>query len=145
MPSWYWRTSRNISTGVAVREVAKYGTNEVWLSVIVTTLVTVAVFFLLTLVTGMTGILFKQIGMDRLYHGMYVNRNRNLLDPDVVFSIDENPRKDGFRQIQFYNFVSKMLDKLDSVYEKLIRWVLVHKTVNDLEHVRPILCLHVHG
>jgi hypothetical protein len=40
-------------------------------------------------------------GMDRLYHGMYVNRNRNLLDPDVVFSIDENPRKDGFRQIQF--------------------------------------------
>lgn len=46
----------------APREAAKYGTNEVWLSVIVTTLVTVAVFFPLTLVTGMTGILFKQLG-----------------------------------------------------------------------------------
>ena len=45
--------------------------------------------------------LVQTVGMDRLYHGMYVNRNRNLLDPDVVFSIDENPRKDGFRQIQF--------------------------------------------
>ena len=52
--------TKHIDRGSRPREAAKYGTNEVWLSVIVTTLVTVAVFFPLTLVTGMTGILFKQ-------------------------------------------------------------------------------------
>ncbi len=54
--------TKHIDRGSRPREAAKYGTNEVWLSVIVTTLVTVAVFFPLTLVTGMTGILFKQLG-----------------------------------------------------------------------------------
>ena len=49
--------TKHIDRGSRPREAAKYGTNEVWLSVIVTTLVTVAVFFPLTLVTGMTGIL----------------------------------------------------------------------------------------
>ena len=53
--------TKHIDRGSRPREAAKYGTNEVWLSVIVTTLVTVAVFFPLTLVSGMTGILFKQL------------------------------------------------------------------------------------
>ena len=58
--------TKHIDRGSRPREAAKYGTNEVWLSVIVTTLVTVAVFFPLTLVTGMTGILFKQLGWNSL-------------------------------------------------------------------------------
>ena len=37
--------TKHIDRGSRPREAAKYGTNEVWLSVIVTTLVTVAVFF----------------------------------------------------------------------------------------------------
>jgi hydrophobic/amphiphilic exporter-1 (mainly G- bacteria), HAE1 family len=54
--------SRHIERGTSPREAAIYATNEVWLSVIVTTLVIVAVFFPLTLVPGMTGVLFKQLG-----------------------------------------------------------------------------------
>lgn len=54
--------SRHIERGTSPREAAIYATNEVWLSVIITTLVIVAVFFPLTLVGGMTGILFKQLG-----------------------------------------------------------------------------------
>jgi len=54
--------SRHIERGTSPREAAIYATNEVWLSVIVTTLVIVAVFFPLTLVGGMTGVLFKQLG-----------------------------------------------------------------------------------
>jgi hydrophobic/amphiphilic exporter-1 (mainly G- bacteria), HAE1 family len=54
--------SRHIERGTSPREAAIYATNEVWLSVIITTLVVVAVFFPLTLVGGMTGVYFKQLG-----------------------------------------------------------------------------------
>ena len=54
--------TRHIERGSSPREAAIYATNEVWLAVVVTTLVIVAVFFPLTLVSGMTGVLFKQLG-----------------------------------------------------------------------------------
>ena len=40
----------------------RYGTNEVWISVIATTLVIAAVFIPLTMLKGMAGILFKELG-----------------------------------------------------------------------------------
>ncbi len=54
--------SRHIERGASPREAAIYATNEVWLSVVITTMVIVAVFFPLTLVGGMTGVYFKQLG-----------------------------------------------------------------------------------
>ena len=52
----------HIERGSNPKEAAIYGTNEVWLSVIATTLVVVAVFMPLTMVSGMAGILFKELG-----------------------------------------------------------------------------------
>ncbi len=54
--------TRHIERGSSPREAAVYATNEVWQSVIITTLVIVAVFFPLTLVGGLTGVMFKQLG-----------------------------------------------------------------------------------
>lgn len=54
--------AKHIDRGSSPREAAIYATNEVWLAVIVTTLVVVAVFMPLTLVKGMTGVLFKELG-----------------------------------------------------------------------------------
>jgi HAE1 family hydrophobic/amphiphilic exporter-1 len=54
--------TKHIERGSSPREAAIYATNEVWLAVIVTTLTVVAVFFPLTLVGGMTGVLFRQLG-----------------------------------------------------------------------------------
>ena len=54
--------AKHIDRGSSPREAAIYATNEVWLVVIVTTLVVVAVFMPLTLVKGMTGVLFKELG-----------------------------------------------------------------------------------
>ena len=52
----------HIERGSSPKEAAIYATNEVWLSVIATTLVVVAVFMPLTMMTGMAGILFKELG-----------------------------------------------------------------------------------
>lgn len=121
--------TKHVDRGSRPREAAKYGTNEVWLSVIVTTLVTVAVFFPLTLVTGMTGILFKQLGWIVCITVCTSTVTAISLTPMLcsqLMKVQEKP-KDG--KFSFYNFVSTLLDRLDSAYEKLIRWVLCHKTV----------------
>jgi len=55
--------TRHVERGSRPREAAIYATNEVWLAVIITTLTVVAVFFPLTFVKGLTGVLFKQLGM----------------------------------------------------------------------------------
>ncbi len=54
--------SKHIDRGASPKEAAIYATNEVWLSVIATTLVVLAVFMPLTMVTGMAGILFRELG-----------------------------------------------------------------------------------
>ncbi len=52
----------HIERGSDPRQAAVHGTNEVAVSVIASTLTLIAVFFPLTLVTGMTGVLFRQLG-----------------------------------------------------------------------------------
>ena len=52
----------HIERGSAPMQAAVNGTNEVALSVMASTLTLIAVFFPLTLVKGMTGVLFKQLG-----------------------------------------------------------------------------------
>lgn len=53
---------KHIQRGASTREAAIYATNEVWISVIATTLVTCAVFIPLTMLSGIAGILFKELG-----------------------------------------------------------------------------------
>lgn len=53
---------KHIQRGASPREAAIYATNEVWISVIATTLVTCAVFIPLTMLSGIAGILFKELG-----------------------------------------------------------------------------------
>ena len=52
----------HIERGSDPKQAAIHGTNEVGISVIASTLTLIAVFFPLTLVTGMTGVLFRQLG-----------------------------------------------------------------------------------
>jgi len=52
----------HIERGSNPKEAAIYATNEVWLSVIATTLVVVAVFLPLTMVPGMAGLPFPRLG-----------------------------------------------------------------------------------
>ncbi len=54
--------SKHIDRGSSPREASIYATNEVWTSVIATTLVIVVVFVPLTMLTGIAGIMFKELG-----------------------------------------------------------------------------------
>lgn len=119
--------TKHIDRGSRPREAAKYGTNEVWLSVIVTTLVTVAVFFPLTLVTGMTGILFKQLGWIVCITVCTSTATAISLTPMLCSQLLKIQEVKDNGKFSFYVFVTRSLDKLDAWYERLIRWVLTHK------------------
>lgn len=121
--------TKHVDRGSRPREAAKYGTNEVWLSVIVTTLVTVAVFFPLTLVSGMTGILFKQLGWIVCITVCTSTATAISLTPMLCSQLLKIQEKSSSNKFSFYYFTTKCLDRLDVEYEKLIRWVLCHETV----------------
>ncbi len=54
--------TRQIERGSTAREAAIYGTNEVGLAVVASTLTVVAVFLPMTLITGLMGMFFRQLG-----------------------------------------------------------------------------------
>ncbi len=47
---------------VLPEKLSIYATNEVWLAVIASTLTIIAVFFPMTMVSGMMGVMFQQLG-----------------------------------------------------------------------------------
>lgn len=54
--------SKHIERGSTPREASIYATNEVWLAVIAATMTIIAVFFPMTMVSGMMGVMFQQLG-----------------------------------------------------------------------------------
>ncbi len=123
--------SKHIDRGASPREAAIYATNEVWLAVIVTTLVVVAVFFPLTLVTGLTGVLFYQLGWIVTITTVTSTIAAITLTPMMSSRMLKilTPKK---RKLSYDSTIKVLLDKLDAVYEKIIKFVLRHKVITML-------------
>lgn len=120
--------TRHIERGSSPREAAIYATNEVWLSVIVTTLVVVAVFFPLTLVSGLTGVMFNQLGWIVTITICTSTLAAITLTPMLASKFMRlQKKKDKQSRFSFDNTFGKMLDRLDHWYEKIIRWALRRK------------------
>lgn len=120
--------TKHIERGSSPREAAIYATNEVWLAVIVTTLTVVAVFFPLTLVSGMTGILFKQLGWIVTITVVTSTAAAITLTPMLSSKLLRlRPAKTTVKRFSYDNTVIKMLDKLDNFYGRTLNWALHHK------------------
>ena len=134
--------SKHIDRGSSPHEAAIYATNEVWTSVIATTLVIAAVFIPLTMLTGLAGILFKELGW---IVTIVVSTSTvaaislipmlcsKLLKAKEV-RIDENGRLiEGKEKKGWYDrIVVSFLDKVDKAYANLLRWCLGHKLITIL-------------
>ena len=129
--------SKHIDRGSSPREAAIYATNEVWISVIATTLVIAAVFIPLTMLKGMAGMLFKELGwivtivvststiVAITLTPMLASK---LLKPRKV-SVDENGRlvEADNRKDWYQRTVVRVLDKIDDWYAGFLRFCLKHK------------------
>lgn len=130
--------TKHVERGENPREAAIYATNEVWVSVIATTLVIVAVFVPMTFLNGMAGILFKQLGWivtivcctsTAIAISLTPMMASKLLKPRQVH-VDENGDlvdDDKNKSTWYDRHVVKMLDRVDDLYAKTLSWCLGHK------------------
>lgn len=122
--------TKHIERGSSPREAAIYATNEVWLSVIITTLVVVAVFFPLTLVGGMTGVMFNQLGWIVTITVVTSTMAAISLTPMLSSRMLRlRPKTMQHKGFSFESLILPMLNKLDDLYERTLRWSLSHKTL----------------
>ncbi len=122
--------SKKVERGGFLRESAIYGTNEVSLAVIATTLTVLAVFLPLTMVGGMTGILFKSLGWVVSITITSSTIVALTLVPMLSSKIltTEVPKRKGLKG-SFYHFSRNMLNKMDAVYGKILDWSICHKPI----------------
>jgi HAE1 family hydrophobic/amphiphilic exporter-1 len=134
--------TRHIERGEAPREAAIYATNEVWVSVIATTLVLVAVFVPLTMMDGMAGIMFESLGwivtvvcctstviaitLTPMLCSKLLKARRVRVEKGKL--IDE----EASQKTWYDRTVVALLDKIDRVYGKSLGWCLRHKTITIL-------------
>ena len=119
----------HIERGSQPKEAAIYATNEVWLSVIATTLVTVAVFLPLTLVSGLSGIMFRELGWIVSIVVSVSTAAAISLTPMLSAYI---PHKEGgehdYKGLGIvYKPIDRALTWLDGAYARMLATVLNHR------------------
>ena len=118
----------HIERGSRPREAAIYGTNEVAVAVIASTLTVIAVFFPLTMVSGMAGIMFKQLGwMVTITITVSVFCALSLTPMMAAKMMrKEKNRNKYFNMV--YGPIERFLNRLDNAYAGFLRTALRHRT-----------------
>lgn len=122
----------HIERGSSPREAAIYATNEVWVSVIATTLVIVAVFLPLTLVGGIAGVMFKELGWIVTIVVCVSTLVAITLTPSLsamMLTIKKKTENSKTNRFSYQNTVVKWLDKVDELYANILRWCLRNKAI----------------
>jgi HAE1 family hydrophobic/amphiphilic exporter-1 len=119
----------HIERGSDPKQAAVHGTNEVAVSVIASTLTLIAVFFPLTLVTGMTGVLFRQLGWMVTIMMIISTICALSLTPMLCSILLRRDTKHGKLYTLLFTPISRGLDAFDRGYGKLLNWVVGHKTI----------------
>ncbi len=118
----------HIERGAHPKQAAVHGTNEVAISVIASTLTLIAVFFPLTLVTGMTGVMFRQLGW-MVTIMMIISTTCALSLTPMLCSQWLRLRNDGKPNKGLFKYINRGLDSFDNGYARLLRKVVGHRTV----------------
>ena len=119
--------SSHIDRGAKPKEAAVHATQEVSISVIASTLTMLAVFLPLTMVDGIIGIFFKQLGWI-VSIIMIVSTSAALTLVPMMCSrmLKQNPRSHRWHTILFTP-INKGLDALSRGYGRLINWAVTHR------------------
>ena len=119
----------HIERGADPKQAAVHGTNEVAISVIASTLTLIAVFFPLTLVTGMTGVLFRQLGWMVTIMMIISTTCALSLTPMLCSQWLRLSNHHGRLYNTLYLPISHVLDRFDNAYAGLLHKVVGYRTV----------------
>ncbi len=121
----------HIERGSAPKQAAVNGTNEVALSVMASTLTLIAVFFPLTLVKGMTGVLFKQLGWMVTIMMVLSLICALMLTPMLCSRLLRLNVGDTKIFQKVYGPILKVLDKIDDFYAKVLDKCVAHRWITS--------------
>ena len=132
--------TKHIERGESPREAAICATNEVWTSVIATTLVLVAVFVPLTMIPGMMGIMFKELGWiitivvcvsTTAAISLIPMLSSKMLKEKPFFltqeAREEAERKQAAKVLTFDKTIGRVFNAVEAWYANVLRWCLSHK------------------
>ena len=118
----------HIERGAEPKQAAVLATNEVAISVIASTLTMIAVFFPLTMVTGMAGVLFKQLGWMMCVIMTISTISALSFTPMMCAYFLKLQKKPSKIFLAFYKPIERALDKLDDWYKNRLDWAVRHRT-----------------
>ncbi len=114
----------HIERGSRPTSAAVHGTNEVAVSVIASTLTLIAVFFPLTLITGMAGVMFVQLGWMVTIIMTVSTVSALTLTPMLSSQLLKlNPKRSKMFEM-VYLPIERTLDNLDNTYAKFVNWAV---------------------
>ncbi|MBO4985779.1 MAG: efflux RND transporter permease subunit [Bacteroides sp.] len=117
----------HIERGSEPKQAAIHATNEVAISVIASTLTMIAVFFPLTMVTGMSGVLFRQLGW-MMCVIMTISTTAALsFTPMMCAYMLKLQKKPSKIFLMLYKPIERELDRLDDWYKARLDWSVRHR------------------
>ncbi len=128
----YENTYRHNMMGESRREASIFGAGEVGTAVMASTFTTVAIFFPIIFVKGITGIMFRELGLVVMIVLAASLFSALTLTPMLSsqFMGVPSPREKRRGLIQrFHDFSEKWFTGLEATYRKLLNWALNHRKI----------------
>ena len=121
--------STHLERGAKPKEAAVHATQEVGISVIASTLTMLAVFLPLTMIKGMAGLMFKQLGWITSIIMIVSTIGALTLIPMLCSQfLRFKPKTGKIHDLIFGNF-NKFIDLISRGYGRLINWCIGHRTI----------------
>ena len=121
--------STHLERGAKPKEAAVHATQEVGISVIASTLTMLAVFLPLTMIKGMAGLMFKQLGWITSIIMIVSTVGALTLIPMLCSQfLRFKPKHGKLHDLIFGNF-NKLIDVISRGYSRLINWCVGHRTI----------------
>ena len=113
----------HVDRGSRVKQAAIFATKEVGLSIIASTLTTLAVFLPLTMIDGMAGVMFTPMGW-MVTITLTVSMAAALTFTPVLCSLimKQKPKKSSLQK-----YVDGAMGWLDGIYAKALHWCVTHR------------------
>ena len=117
----------HLEKGEKPKEAAVHGTSEVAISVVASTLTMLCVFLPLTMVSGMAGIMFKQLGWIVSIIMIVSTTAALTLVPMLCSKMLRTRAQESRLHHLFFDPVDRFLDMISEGYAKIINWAVTHR------------------
>ncbi len=121
--------STHLERGEKPKEAAVLATSEVAISVVASTLTMLCVFLPLTMISGMTGIMFRQLGWIVSIIMIVSTTAALTLVPMLCSRILRSGKSKSKLHVKFFTPIDNFLTRISLGYAKIIKWATSHRTV----------------